>query len=138
MHIGRITSALDLKDDDAMELFMDNQSAIAIAYNPEMHQRTKHIDRRHFFIRELVENGTLRVPFVRSADNLGDFFTKSQPKKLFFPMRDIIMNVPEDQRGQQYGKLRVLKQQLPNEHQLTGGCCETSALPTVPETARLM
>jgi hypothetical protein len=29
---------------------MDNQAAIAISYNPELHARTKHIDRRHFFI----------------------------------------------------------------------------------------
>ena len=97
-----------------------------------MHQRTKHIDRRHFFVRELVEDGTLRVPFVRSADNLGDFFTKSQPKKLFFPMRDIIMNVPEEQRGQRYGKSRVLKQRLPNEQQLTGGGCERAISPAGP------
>ena len=31
------------------------------------------------------------------------------------------------------GKLRILKQQLPNEHQLTGGGCESVALPSVPE-----
>ena len=28
----------------------DNKAAIDLAYNPEHHQRTKHIDRRHFFI----------------------------------------------------------------------------------------
>ena len=31
------------------------QAAIAISYNPELHSRTKHIDRRHFFIREWLE-----------------------------------------------------------------------------------
>eukprot|EP00965_Chrysotila_dentata_P083675 2760939-Pleurochrysis_carterae.AAC.1 len=33
-------------------LAMDNKSAIDLAYNPEHHQRSKHIDRRHFFVRE--------------------------------------------------------------------------------------
>ena len=135
VHLGRLSEALDLKDSDPMDLFMDNQSAIAIAYNPEMHQRTKHIDRRHFFIRELVEDMKLRVPYVRSIDNLADFFTKAQPKKLFFPMRDIIMNVPLADRGQEYGASRVLKQQLPDVqndpgHELAGGCCEESAVPS--------
>jgi hypothetical protein len=39
-----------------MELFVDNKSAIDLAYNPEHHQRTKHIARRHFYIRDLVED----------------------------------------------------------------------------------
>eukprot|EP00965_Chrysotila_dentata_P056691 1880533-Pleurochrysis_carterae.AAC.1 len=30
-------------------LALDNKSAIDLAYNPEHHQRTKHINRRHFF-----------------------------------------------------------------------------------------
>ena len=45
-------------------LKLDNKSAIDLAYNPEHHSKTKHIERRHYFIRECVENGKLRVPFV--------------------------------------------------------------------------
>eukprot|EP00965_Chrysotila_dentata_P207979 6184440-Pleurochrysis_carterae.AAC.5 len=72
---------------------MDNKSAIVLAYNPEHHQRSKHIDRRHFFVRERVKSFDITVPFVRSADNLADFFTKPLPPRLlFFPMRDHIMN----------------------------------------------
>ena len=55
-------------------LKMDNMSAIDLAYNPEHHARTKHIDRRHYFIRECVEHGRLRVPFVATAENVADFF----------------------------------------------------------------
>ena len=51
-------------------LGMDNKSAIDLSYNPEHHARTKHIDRRHYFIRECVEEGRLRVPFVATADNM--------------------------------------------------------------------
>ena len=36
-------------------LKVDNQGAIDLAYNPEHHQKTKHIERRHFYVRELVE-----------------------------------------------------------------------------------
>ena len=39
-----------------VEMAMDNQSAIAISYNPEHHARTKHIARRHLYVRECVEN----------------------------------------------------------------------------------
>ena len=50
--------------------------------------------RRHFYIREVVESGKIVVPFVASADNLADFFTKALDGKKFFDMRNRIMNVP--------------------------------------------
>ena len=74
-------------------LAVDNQSAIAVSYNPEHHSRMKHVERRHFFIRECVENMQIVVPFVKTCDNLADFFTKALPPKQFFPLRDAIMNV---------------------------------------------
>ena len=54
------------------------------------------IARRHFFIREMVENDRPVVPYVRSIDNLADFFTKPLPASVFFAMRDKIMNIKED------------------------------------------
>eukprot|EP00965_Chrysotila_dentata_P079519 2622169-Pleurochrysis_carterae.AAC.12 len=80
-------------DGDATALHLDNKSAIDLAYNQEHHSRSKHIHRRHFFIREKVQALELSVPFVRSAENLADFFTKPLPPRLFFPLRDVIMNV---------------------------------------------
>ena len=44
-------------------------------------------------MREMVENMRIRVPYVRTADNLADFFTKPLPAKQFFAMRNRIMNV---------------------------------------------
>ena len=93
VHVGGLTGELGEHDGSPIDLFVDNKSAIDLAYNPEHHQRTKHINRRHFYVRELVEDLTIRVPFVASADNLADFFTKPLPAKSFIPMRNLIMNV---------------------------------------------
>ena len=84
IHLDRMAKVLRLSDSEPLDLFVDNQSAIAIAYNPEMHQRTKHIERRHFFVREAVENEKIRVPFVKTVDNLADFFTKPLQGDRFF------------------------------------------------------
>ena len=85
---------LDLgANSDIIQLSLDNKVAIDSSYNPENHARTKHIDRRHYFIRELVEEGQLVVPYVASADNLADFFTKPLKPSRFFVLRDKIMNV---------------------------------------------
>ena len=77
---------------------MDNQGAIALAENYISNSRTKHIERRHYFIRECVENGKLRVPFVPTKDNVADFFTKPLTGKTFFDMRDKVMNVRRSSR----------------------------------------
>jgi len=88
---------LGVGSDAPLALGQDNKAARDLAYNPEHHARTKHIDRRHFYIRELVEAQRIVVPYVNTVDNLADFFTKPLPTKRFFALRDAIMNViPSD------------------------------------------
>ena len=93
--LSRFLGELGLSAADPIELASDNQAAIAISYNPEHHTRCKHVERRHFFVRECVERQQLRVPFVATVDNLADFFTKPLPAKRFFALRDALMNVPK-------------------------------------------
>jgi len=71
---------------------VDNQAARDLAYNPVMHSKTKHILRRHFFVRDMVEKFEVNVPFVCTADNYADFFTKTLDKKPFFALRKMVMN----------------------------------------------
>ena len=44
--------------------------------------RTKHIDIRMHYIREYVEDGILKIIFVRSKDNEADIFTKNVTEEL--------------------------------------------------------
>ena len=92
---------LGMTDDPSRStaLFVDNMSAIDVAYNPEHHGKVKHIERRHFFIREAVEDMKIRVPFVATADNWADFFTKALPTKQFVALRNQLMNVPIEDTG---------------------------------------
>ena len=92
-HLKGFIEELDQSDGKPISLGVDNTAARDIAYNPEHHAKVKHIQRRHFFVRECVENMQITVPYVNTCDNLADFFTKSQDPKLFFRMRDEIMNV---------------------------------------------
>ena len=85
-------SELGIASPGATALSVDNQSAIAVVYNPENHGRMKHVERRHFHIRECVENMQIVVPFVSTHENLADFFTKALPPKVFFEIRNRIMN----------------------------------------------
>ena len=76
------------------DLSTDNQAARDLSYNPERHDKTKHIERRHFYIRDMVEALELRVPLVGTKDNWSDFLTKPLDSKTFFALRAHIMNEP--------------------------------------------
>ena len=49
---------------ERLTIFCDNTSAINISKNPIQHSRTKRIEIRHHFIRELVEDGILTLEFI--------------------------------------------------------------------------
>eukprot|EP00965_Chrysotila_dentata_P178037 5881381-Pleurochrysis_carterae.AAC.1 len=84
VYLRTLFADLGLAPKQPTPLAMDNKSAIDLAYNPEHHQRSKHIDRRHFFVRERVEQHDITVPFVHTMENLADFFTQPLPPRVFF------------------------------------------------------
>ncbi|TFY77555.1 hypothetical protein EWM64_g6458 [Hericium alpestre] len=61
-------------------LLMDNQSAMAIAWNPAFHARTKHIDMRYHFLREKVEAGAINLQYVPTGDQVADVLMKGLVK----------------------------------------------------------
>ena len=67
-----------LGEDVTVPLVMlcDNQSAIALAKNDTFHQRTKHIDVGHHFIREQIEWGHITIRYVPTAEQDADILTK--------------------------------------------------------------
>ncbi|CAM8944471.1 unnamed protein product [Rhodiola kirilowii] len=70
-----------------MTLYCDNMSAISISKNPVHHSRTKHIDIRHHFIRELVEQKVVTLQHVTMDKQLADIFTKPLDAAQFKTLR---------------------------------------------------
>ena len=52
----------------------DNKGAHDLSYNPEFHARSKHIKRRHFYVRDMVEAHELVVPLIKTDVNPAAFF----------------------------------------------------------------
>jgi len=61
-------------------LYGDNQSANALANNPEYHSKTKHIHGRQRFITEMVEQGAVTVIYMPTKDMIADMLTKALPQ----------------------------------------------------------
>ena len=63
-----------------MNLYCDNNGAIAQAKEPRSHQRSKHILRRYHLIREIIERGDVKICRVPTNDNVADPLTKPLPQ----------------------------------------------------------
>ena len=58
-------------------LYVDNQSAIAVAKNPEHHGRMKHLDLRHFWLRQVVNDGHIEVVHCPTLSMPADLLAKA-------------------------------------------------------------
>jgi hypothetical protein len=61
---------------ERIEIFCDNEGAVALTKEPKDHGKSRHIDRKYHFVRHKVEEGKIIVKKVRSEDNPADPFTK--------------------------------------------------------------
>jgi hypothetical protein len=64
-------------------LYEDNKGAICLAKNDVYHERTKHIDVRHHFIRECVARKQIVIDYRSSKSMVADILTKPLSKVLF-------------------------------------------------------
>ena len=95
VYLRKLVAGVGATEPGPTQLHTDSQSARDVSYNPEHHDRMKHVARRHFFVRDMVETLELEVPYVRTDDNIADFFTKPLKGKKFHAMRRSIMNEPD-------------------------------------------
>lgn len=65
---------------------IDNQSAIVMIQDEGAHKRTKHIDIRFHFIKEMI-NKEICLNYIETNNQLADIFTKSLPKLQFMYLR---------------------------------------------------
>ena len=77
---------------DQISIKYDNTSAINLRKNPIQHSRTKHIDIRHHFLRDHIQNGDISLEFIDTNNQLTNIFTKPlNEKRLIFIKHDLGM-----------------------------------------------
>ena len=54
----------------------DNTGAIKLLNNPEFYKKTKHINIKYYFIKELVKENKIRLLYINTKEQLVDSLTK--------------------------------------------------------------
>ncbi|KNZ44514.1 uncharacterized protein VP01_908g4 [Puccinia sorghi] len=72
--------SLNINLSKRFEIYVDNQSAIALATNPIFQQRSKHIDIVYHWLREIHDTGLIHIKYIPTNLMLADICTKSLGK----------------------------------------------------------
>ncbi|PKU60059.1 Retrovirus-related Pol polyprotein from transposon TNT 1-94 [Dendrobium catenatum] len=93
--IRRVLADFGIDQVQPTDIYCDNTSAIALANNPVFHARTKHIEIDHRFVRDHVQQGTIRILPISTKDQLADILTKPLSTPRFHALR-LKLNVFQD------------------------------------------
>jgi len=108
--VYQVMKSLKIEVKLPIRLNVDNLGAIFLAKNKNASERTKHVDARHHYVRELIENNFLEVVFVPSEENIADIFTKNLDVKGFELFQSKLLDGFDSTLNRKGIKNRVLSQ----------------------------
>ena len=97
--VRQIVESMGLEVELPMTLYIDNTGAIDLAENWSTTGKTKHIDVRFHYLREMNEQGMIQIKFVKSEWNVSDIFTKNLSENLFLQHTETLGVIPRDREG---------------------------------------
>ena len=77
LYTFRLLKSMGLEVELPMVLEMDNKGAVDLANNWSVGGRTRHMDVRNYFLRELKDQGIIVIRHVPGDENEADIFTKN-------------------------------------------------------------
>ncbi|CAN1150187.1 Copia protein [Linum perenne] len=86
--IGRLLQELKVTVPKPIRIYCDNKAAVAIAHNPVLHDRTKHVEIDKYYIKENLDSGMICIPYIPTTDQVADIFTKGLFKGQFNYLKD--------------------------------------------------
>jgi hypothetical protein len=73
---------------DPIIIHCDNQSCVKLSENPVFHDRSKHIEIKYHYIRDMVQRKAVHVQYLPTHEQIADIFTKPLAKTKFEYFRE--------------------------------------------------
>lgn len=86
----RVLSQFNPSQSKSITVFCDNSSTIKLSKNPVLHGRSKHIDVRFHFLRDLTRDGEVELKYCGTSEQLADIMTKPLKLESFVKLRELL------------------------------------------------
>lgn len=77
VYLRKLLQDLRVPQSRATIIWQDNQSCIKMGKNAVFHNRTKHIDIKYHYVREMIENEVVQLQYVETQWMAADMLTKA-------------------------------------------------------------
>lgn len=74
--ISRVARAFGIEPPEPINIYTDSQSAMAMIDNQGFSHRTKHVDTKFHFVKDMIKKGIVRLKYHPTATNIADMMTK--------------------------------------------------------------
>ncbi|THH16138.1 hypothetical protein EW146_g4453 [Bondarzewia mesenterica] len=71
-----VFTELELQPTGSIPIHCNNQSSIHLTHDQSFHDRSKHINIQHHFIRDAIEAGSIHYSYINTKQQLADVLTK--------------------------------------------------------------
>lgn len=88
--LKRVLEKLGVAEKSGTAIMCDNSSTIQLSKNPVFHGRSKHIDVKFHFLRDLVNDGVIKLNYCSSENQVADIMTKPLKLEQFERLRGIL------------------------------------------------
>ena len=85
--LQKLLIELNYADEKPILLFEDNQSTICLAKSNKSHSKSKHMDIKYNFVKDMVNKNKVLLEYCPSSEMLADIFTKGLPSERFSRLR---------------------------------------------------
>jgi len=88
--LRRVLEQLGCEQKECTTILCDNSSSIKLSKNHVLHGRSKHIDIKFHFLREMVKENVVNLSYCKTQDQIADIMTKPLGLELFLKFRRLL------------------------------------------------
>lgn len=88
--LTRLLKKLGHKGEDDSLMYCDNSSTIQLSKHSMFHGKSKHIDVKFHFLRNLVNEGTVKLNYCNTQNQIADIMIKPLKKIQFIKLREML------------------------------------------------
>ncbi|KAK9734241.1 hypothetical protein RND81_04G125600 [Saponaria officinalis] len=88
--LRRVLKHIEVEENNETMIMCDNNSTIQLSKNPVFHGKSKHIDVKFHFLRDLVNDGILTLSYCNSENQIADIMTKPLKLEQFEKLRGML------------------------------------------------